>query len=149
MASATSGVTDWAAFTWVWIARLTPRLRAVRATRATPSTTSGWSQCCGRPIRAFVANRMSRMFSIRSSRSMNDSRLRHGMFATSPPETTTSRTSGEVRRYSIMRSSRSTGFRSNFSFGTTGVELPTRSIRVQCPQYCGQVGSNSASTLVG
>ncbi len=31
----------------------------------------------------------------------------------------------------------------------TGVELPTRSIRVQCPQYCGQVGSSSASTLVG
>jgi hypothetical protein len=31
----------------------------------------------------------------------------------------------------------------------TGVELPTRSIRVQCPQYWGQVGSSSASTLVG
>ena len=27
-ASATSGVTDWAALTWVWIARLTPRDRA-------------------------------------------------------------------------------------------------------------------------
>ena len=30
-----------------------------------------------------------------------------------------------------------------------GVELPTRSMRVQWPQYCGQVGSSSASTLVG
>jgi len=149
VASATSGVTDWAALTWVWIARFTPRRRAVRATRPTPSTTSGCSQCCGRPIRALVASRMSRMLSISSSRSMNDSRFFHGMFATSPPETTTSRTSGELRRYSIIASSRSTGLRPNFSLVMTAVELPTRSILVQCPQYCGQVGSSSARTLVG
>ena len=31
----------------------------------------------------------------------------------------------------------------------TGVGFPTRSIRVQWPQYWGQVGSTSASTLVG
>ena len=44
---------------------------------------------------------------------------------------------------------RSFGFATNLSFSMTGVELPTRSIRVQWPQYCGQVGSSSASTLVG
>ncbi len=44
---------------------------------------------------------------------------------------------------------RSFGLPANFSFSITGVELPTRSMRVQCPQYCGQVGSSSASTLVG
>ncbi len=41
------------------------------------------------------------------------------------------------------------GLATNFSLSITGVELPTRSIRVQCPQYCGQVGRISASTLVG
>ena len=48
-----------------------------------------------------------------------------------------------------MSPSRSTGLTANLSFSMTGVELPTRSIRVQWPQYCGQVGSSSASTLVG
>ena len=48
-----------------------------------------------------------------------------------------------------MSPSRSAGFAVNFSFSITGVELPTRSMRVQWPQYCGQVGSSSASTLVG
>ena len=33
--------------------------------------------------------------------------------------------------------------------GHLGVELPTRSMRVQWPQYWGQVGSSSARTLVG
>ena len=46
----------------------TPRERAVRATRPTPSTTSGCSQCWGRPASALVASRMSRMLSISSSR---------------------------------------------------------------------------------
>ena len=44
---------------------------------------------------------------------------------------------------------RSFGLPTNFSFSIAGVELPTRSMRVQWPQYCGQVGSSSASTLVG
>ena len=49
-------------------------------------------------LEAFVASRMSRMFSMSRSWSMNASRFFHGMLATSPPETTTSRTTGEVRR---------------------------------------------------
>ncbi len=44
---------------------------------------------------------------------------------------------------------RSTGLSTSFSLSTLGVELPTRSMRVQCPQYCGQVVSSSASTFVG
>ncbi len=48
-----------------------------------------------------------------------------------------------------MSLSRESGFATNFSFSTVGVELPTRSMRVQWPQYCGHVGSSSASTLVG
>ncbi len=72
-----------------------------------------------------------------------------GMLATSPPDTTTSRTPGVARRYSIMAVSRSAGGRPNLCLVMLGVGLPTRSIRVQCPQYCGQVGSTSASTLVG
>src|SRR5664280_2045148 len=96
--AATAGVTDWALLTWVWIARVTPRARALVATRPTPSTTSAASQCCGRPISALVARRMSRMFSMSSSRSRKDSRFFHGMLATSPPETTTSRTTGFARR---------------------------------------------------
>ena len=48
-----------------------------------------------------------------------------------------------------MSPMRSLGLPPNFSFSITGVELPTRSIRVQWPQYCGQVGSSSARTFVG
>ncbi len=48
-----------------------------------------------------------------------------------------------------MSPSRSLGLPANFSFSMTGVELPTRSMRVQWPQYCGHVGRSSASTLVG
>ena len=47
---------------------------------------------------ALVASRMSRMFSISSSRVTKSSSRGHGMFATSPPETTTSRTYGWRRR---------------------------------------------------
>ena len=65
-------------------------------TRVIPSTTSGCSQCCGSPISALVASRMSRMFSI-SSRSVRKASSRgQGMLATSPPETTTSRTDGRA-----------------------------------------------------
>ena len=49
----------------------------------------------------------------------------------------------------MWASYRSTGLRVSLSFDTTGVEVPTRSIRVQCPQYWGQVDSSSANTLVG
>ena len=59
------------------------------------------------------------------------------------------RTPGVACRYSIMAVSRSAGGRPNLCLVMLGVGLPTRSIRVQCPQYCGQVGSTSASTLVG
>ena len=97
-ALATSGVTDAAWLTWVCMASETPRSRATRETRSTPARTSSDSQCCGIPISAFVASRMSRMFSISSSRATNASRFFHGMFATSPPETTTSRTPGVRRR---------------------------------------------------
>ncbi len=48
-----------------------------------------------------------------------------------------------------MAVSRSAGGRPNLCLLIVAVGLPTRSIRVQCPQYCGQVGSTSASTLVG
>jgi hypothetical protein len=48
-----------------------------------------------------------------------------------------------------MCSHRSFCFSSNLYFRIWGVSLPTRSIRVQCPQYCGQVASSSARTLVG
>jgi len=48
-----------------------------------------------------------------------------------------------------MAASRSSRARANLCLAMTGVGLPTRSIRVQCPQYCGQVGRTSASTLVG
>ena len=98
VASATSGVTDAALLTWVWIARCTPRARATVDSRSMPARTSSCSQCCGRPISALVASRMSRMFSMSSSRATNASRFLNGMFATSPPETTTSRTPGERRR---------------------------------------------------
>ncbi len=80
---------------------------------------------------------------------MKCSRFGHGTLATSPPDTTTSRTPGVRSRYSIIAPSRGTGFIWNFSLVTAGVELPTRSILVQCPQYCGQVGTISARTLVG
>src|ERR1044071_4151507 len=60
-ALATSGVRDWAWLTWVWMARLTPRRAAVRATRSRPSTTVGCSQCWGSPARGLVARRMARM----------------------------------------------------------------------------------------
>ena len=89
------------------------------------------------------------MFSISSTEVSQASRRAHGMLATSPPDTTTSRTCGVLRRYSIIDSSRSLGLPTNFSLSMTAVELPTRSMRVQWPQYCGQVGSSSASTLVG
>ena len=49
----------------------------------------------------------------------------------------------------MWASYRSTGLSVSLSLSICGVELPTRSIRVQCPQYCGQVDSSSASTLVG
>ena len=97
-ASATIGVTEAAWLAWVCIASETPRERAMAATRPTPSTTSGWSQCCGRPISALVARRMSRMLSTSMTDMRNASRRGHGMLATSPPETTTSRTDGVRRR---------------------------------------------------
>ena len=82
----------------VCIAIDTPRARATVATRVIPARTSSCSQCCGSPISALVASRMSRMFSISSTGIRNDSSRGHGMFATSPPETTTSRTDGVRRR---------------------------------------------------
>ena len=98
MARATSGVTDWAAFTWVWMAMLTPRERAVPASRAMPARTSSDSQCCGSPISALLASRMSLIESISSSEDTNPSSRGHGRLATSPPDTTTSRTPGVRRR---------------------------------------------------
>ena len=97
-ASATSGVSEPTALTWVWIASATPRLRAVPATRVMPSTTGADSQCWGRPMSALVASRMSRMLGISSTAVRNCSRRGQGMLATSPPETTTSRTVGVRRR---------------------------------------------------
>ena len=67
----------------------------------------------------------------------------------SPPETTTSRTVGVLRGYSRICAWRSFCGVWNLSLSTWGTSLPTRSIRVQCPQYWGQVDSSSASTLVG
>ena len=149
LALATSGVTELAWLTCVWMATWTPRRRATVAMRPTPSMTSSASQCCGSPMSALVARRMSRIDSISSSRCTNASSTFHGRFATSPPETTTSRTVGVARRYSIIAVCRSAGLAANRSLLTCGVELPTRSIRVQCPQYCGHVDSSSARTLVG
>jgi hypothetical protein len=83
---------------WVWIAIDTPRERATPATRSIPLRTSSCSQCCGRPISALVASRMSRMFSTSITDIKKASSRGHGMFATSPPETTTSRTDGLRRR---------------------------------------------------
>ena len=97
-ARATSGVTDWAAFTWVWIAMLTPRSCALAASRSMPARTSSASQCCGSPISALVASRMSRMLPMSSSAPTNASSRGQGRLATSPPETTTSRTPGVARR---------------------------------------------------
>ncbi len=48
-----------------------------------------------------------------------------------------------------MAPSRSVRAISNLCLSVVVVGLPTRSIRVQWPQYCGQVGRISASTLVG
>ena len=98
VASATIGVTEFAWLVCVWIAIDTPRWRASDATRSMPARTSSCSQCCGRPISALVASRMSRMFSTSSTDVRNASSRGHGMFATSPPETTTSRTDGVRRR---------------------------------------------------
>ena len=97
-ARATSGVTDWAAFTWVWMAMLTPRSRAWAPSRSIPARTSSPSQCWGIPISALVASRMSRMFSTSSRSVTNASSRGHGRLATSPPETTTSRTPGVAFR---------------------------------------------------
>jgi len=97
-AFATSGVTDWAAFTCVWIAMLTPRSRAVVPSRVMPARTSSLSQNCGSPISALLASRMSRMLSISSRAATNASSRGHGRLATSPPETTTSRTPGVTLR---------------------------------------------------
>ena len=58
-------------------------------------------------------------------------------------------TPGVRRRYPSIAPSRSSLLRVNLCLSTAPVGLPTRSIRVQCPQYCGQVGSSSASTLAG
>ena len=56
------------------------------------------SQYCGRPISALVASRMSRMLSTSIRLAMNASSRGQGRLATSPPETTTSRTPGVARR---------------------------------------------------
>jgi hypothetical protein len=82
----------------VWIAIETSRSLAVPASRSIPALTSSVSQNCGRPIRAFVASRMSRIVSIASNSETNASSRGHGRFATSPPETTTSLTPGEAFR---------------------------------------------------
>ena len=97
-AFATIGVTDWAEFACVWMARLTSRWRASSASRSMPARTSSVSQNCGRPISALVASRMSRTLGMPSSSVTKDSSRGQGRFATSPPETTTSRTPGEWRR---------------------------------------------------
>ena len=77
---------------------LTPRERAVVASRAMPARTSSDSQCCGSPISALLASLMSLIESISSSAATNDSSRGQGRLATSPPETTTSRTPGVRRR---------------------------------------------------
>ena len=104
-AAATSGVTDCTWLMWVCSARLTPRAAATCATRLTPSTTFACSQCCGSAASAFVAKRISRMVSISSNCMTNDSSRGQGTFATSPPDTTTSRTrrcGAQVVQHSVL-----------------------------------------------
>jgi len=76
---------------------LTPRERAVVASRAMPARTSPDSQCCGSPFSALLASLISLTESISSRAATNDSSRGQGRLATSPPETTTSRTP-DVRR---------------------------------------------------
>ena len=57
-----------------------------------PARMSSANQCCGIPMSALVASRMSRMLSISMSADTKASSRGNGRFATSPPETTTSRT---------------------------------------------------------
>ena len=85
-------------FTWVWIARSTPCSIALRAILSSPASTSSCRKCWGRPMRPFVASLMSLMFSISMIAPTNSSRWAMGRLATSPPETTTSRTLGVARR---------------------------------------------------
>ena len=66
--------------------------------RANAARTSSCRKCCGMPMRPLVAMRMSRMFSMSSSYITNSSSRLTGTFAMSPPETTTSRTCGVLRR---------------------------------------------------
>ena len=63
-----------------------------------PARTSSDSQYWGRPISALLASLMSLIESISSSADTNDSSRGQGRLATSPPETTTSRTPGVRRR---------------------------------------------------
>jgi len=98
---------------------------------------------------AFVASRMSLTFSISKSPFTKFSNVDLGRLATSPPETTTSRTERFFLRYSRICSMRVGCFSANWRLGTWGTLLPTKSILVQCPQYWGQVDNSSAKTFVG
>src|SRR5439155_3062624 len=82
-------------------------------------------------INALVASLMSRMASMSMSAETNFSSRLAGMLATSPPETTTSRTEGVLRRYSSISWSRSGCLISYLYFATLGGALPTTPIRVQ------------------
>ena len=97
--SATSGVTELAWLTWVWIAMDTPRDRAIARhalhalRRRRPAASAG-----GDPSAPWWRAGCRGCSRSRAGRSANASRRGHGMLATSPPETTTSRTCGVRRR---------------------------------------------------
>ncbi len=100
-------------------------------------------------MKPLVANRTSRMLGMSRRAETKASSVPMGRLATSPPDTTTSRTPGVRRKYSRICSYRVCCGTTKRFLSTWGTSLPTRSMRVQWPQYCGQVDSTSASTLVG
>ena len=75
------------------------------------------------------------------------------MLATSPPETTTSRTCGVLRRYSIIDSSRSLGLATNLSFSITarGVadEVHARAVAAVLRAGRQQLGEHLGRVAVG
>ena len=149
VASATSGVTDWAVLTWVWIAIETPRSRGRVAEPLHACDDVVLQPVLGEPHEGL--GREPDVADVLDLEQPGDEGLevlpRHvGDVAAGDDDVAHARRTAQVVDHLVLAVHR---LQVELQLGTCGVELPTRSMRVQWPQYCGHVGSSSASTLVG
>jgi hypothetical protein len=145
----TSGVSCRAWFTWVWSASCVPRSKAFFASRVSPSSDLRLEEVLRQPHEALRGQPdVPDVLDVQQLRDEALERLdgQVGHVAAGDDHVADARGAAEVVEDLLVALRLRSAKR---CFSTCGTSLPTRSMRVQWPQYWGQVESISASTLVG